>query len=64
MIANIIDVCPKYECNNIIVRRYLETHGVPLLSLVNGTAYFAKTKLLEKALKEAPFFIKILSGST
>lgn len=60
MIANVKDICPKYECKNIIARRYLETHGVPLLSLTGEIAYFAKTELFDKAIKEAPFYIKML----
>jgi len=47
----------KGFCENI--SNYLENHGVPLLAIEGDKYYFAETDLLNKELKESPWWVKL-----
>lgn len=40
------------------VGKYLETHGIPVLSKQNNVFIFANTKELQEALLKLPFYLK------
>ena len=48
-----------YQCS-IIVGKYLIKKGIPLLSQNDNYMVFARTKKLQEALDNTPFYLKIL----
>lgn len=59
MILNIHSMPNKFKCRNKL-GRYLYLHGVPLLGRDKDFYYFARTEILDNALKKAPWYLKIL----
>jgi hypothetical protein len=53
------DVIVHKKCFNKSVSSYLESHGVPLLSIKEGKYYYAETDLLNKAIRDAPMWVKL-----
>lgn len=59
-ITNLIpDKHKYYECDKH-VGDYLIENGIPLLSKIDEIMYFPKTKKLQKALKDMPFYLRVL----
>ena len=48
-----------YKCGQL-VGKYLIKQGIPLLSQQDNYMVFSKTKRLQKALDDMPFYLKIL----
>jgi hypothetical protein len=59
MIRNHEILKDNFVCGKILAK-YLQNHGVPLLSIESGKYYFRKTKALREALEKIPWSIKIL----
>lgn len=59
-ITNIDNTSKKYyECGELI-GKYLIKSGIPVLSKVDNTMVFAKTKKLQKAINNMPLYLRFL----
>ena len=48
-----------YQCSKII-GKYLIKQGIPLLSIKDNKMIFSKTKRLQKAIDNMPFYLQVL----
>jgi hypothetical protein len=50
----------KYACNNLVAKFLIYQKNIPLFAREGKTWYFARTEILREALKELPFWLKIM----
>lgn len=60
MITDSLNIIEKFKCKKILARYLLYVANIPLLFVDDNFYYFVNNQTLKDALKELPFYLKIL----
>ena len=64
MIINSSVIDNKYRCKRHVMKYLVYQAHLPILGLDGDSFYFATTEELYTALKEMPWYLKVLAGLT